>query len=264
MEEEKKEIAPEVIERARMMGHVPKEEFKGDPSKWIPEDVFVERADNLMPILKATNKRYEDDIRSLQKQVKDQADTMERMVNIQNKYNENFSQTRKAEIAAKKEQAIEENDLRTYDALTKEEQSLPQTEKVEFKKPESSGTTEVFNKWVSENPWFENDTDLRDYAIFQANRLEQQNGPPSPENEYEFAQKVKEKVKAAFPHKFNNPARSQMSDLDNSSTREAQETSSNGKGWNDLPDVAKSQCEKYLATIPGYTKEKYLQDYFEG
>ena len=54
--------------------------------------------------------------------------------------------------------------------------------------------------------------------------------------------------------------------MDESNLRggENQNTSSGKKTWNDLPPEAKHQCTNLLAQIPGYTKEKYLKDYFEG
>jgi hypothetical protein len=34
--------------------------------------------------------------------------------------------------------------------------------------------------------------------------------------------------------------------------------------WNDLPIEARRECSKLMAEIPGYTREKYMKDFFEG
>ena len=36
-----------------------------------------------------------------------------------------------------------------------------------------------------------------------------------------------------------------------------------GKTYNDLPSDAKIECDRFVATIKGYTREKYVTDYFE-
>jgi hypothetical protein len=66
---------PEIAQRAKMMGHIPKEEFRGDPEKWVDADKYVERAENLMPILKSQLGKYENEISSLKATVDGQKKT---------------------------------------------------------------------------------------------------------------------------------------------------------------------------------------------
>ena len=55
--------AATVEEKAKQMGHVPKEEWKGAPDKWRPAADFVERGENIIPIMKKrldeTNKKLD-------------------------------------------------------------------------------------------------------------------------------------------------------------------------------------------------------------
>ena len=51
-------------EKARSMGWVPLEEFRGGEAKWMDADTFVERGDSIMPILKSNNKRLEDQLQT--------------------------------------------------------------------------------------------------------------------------------------------------------------------------------------------------------
>src|SRR6266481_6951950 len=52
----------EVEETAKSMGWVSKDEFQGDPEKWIPADQYVDRGEHLLPILHSTNKRLKEQV----------------------------------------------------------------------------------------------------------------------------------------------------------------------------------------------------------
>jgi hypothetical protein len=66
-EQTQEEIQQQEVEtRAKSMGWIPKEEFKGDESNWRPANEFVERAETLLPIVKATSKKFEDKANALE------------------------------------------------------------------------------------------------------------------------------------------------------------------------------------------------------
>lgn len=48
-----------VEKQARALGWVPEAEFRGDKAKWSSAEQFIERADQLMPILRQNNKRLQ-------------------------------------------------------------------------------------------------------------------------------------------------------------------------------------------------------------
>jgi hypothetical protein len=73
---------------------------------------------------------------------------------------------------------------------------------------------------------------------------------------------VKEGVKEAFPHKFDNPNRNKAASVDGGANRGASTGRPKSKTYNDLPADAKMQCDKYV-NQKLMTKEKYIQEYFE-
>jgi hypothetical protein len=75
--------AIEIEGRAKMQGWVPKDEFKGDPTKWINADEFVKRADHMMPILKSVNKKLEGQVVDLNRKLSQTQDMVQKMVKIQ-------------------------------------------------------------------------------------------------------------------------------------------------------------------------------------
>ena len=80
--------------------------------------------------------------------------------------------------------------------------------------------------------------------------------------EYEFGEKIKSRIQALYPEKFSNPNR-QNSEFDEGSTGGGGNQQTGKKGWSDLPQDAQQQCKSNIENIPGYTREKYIKDYFE-
>jgi len=50
-------------QEARTLGWVPKEEFRGDESRWIEAEAFVERGKHIMPILQKNNEKLQAQLR---------------------------------------------------------------------------------------------------------------------------------------------------------------------------------------------------------
>lgn len=58
---------------AREMGWRPKEEFRGDESKWVDAQTFVSRGENFLPILRADNGRLKTELTETRTQLAEQA-----------------------------------------------------------------------------------------------------------------------------------------------------------------------------------------------
>lgn len=260
------QIDPAIEQEAVKTGWVPKEQFKGDPSKWRPADQWVERGREYIPFIKAEKRELEGKVSDLTAKLDQTTDMMRKMVQIQSKYSDDFYDTKIADIKTRKRQAAEEQDWDLYDNLDAQETTIKKPEplpdpSVNQGAPISPG----MQRWVDENKeWFKVDKDLTDYAVFLANKMETEGSPLiAPGREYELGQEVKKNLERIFPDKFKNPNQ-QRSDFDESHLRSPDLQNRNkGKTWNDLPDVAKAQCEKLITEIPNYTKEQYIKDYFE-
>src|SRR5512147_2247315 len=79
-------VDPKVEERARIQGWVPKEEFRGDETRWISADEFVKRADHMMPILKSVNRKLENQVVETNRKLAETKELVEKMVKINSKY----------------------------------------------------------------------------------------------------------------------------------------------------------------------------------
>lgn len=258
-EEQVVQADPKIEERAKLQGWVPETEFKGDKARWIPADEFVKRADTVMPILKSQNRKLEEKLLNLDKELTKQREITKKMVKIHGKYVDDFYDDRISNIKKQKSEAVELGDVEKYHKLEVEESKLAKPEKLVIEEEQPQIPPEVA-RWQSENShWFGKDQELTEYAAIIGDRLAKQGHSY---NEYQFLEVVKEKVKTMFPDKFNGNS-NKSSGVDEAGTRGSETTKAKGKTYNDLPADAKAQCQELLATIPGYTKERYLRDYFD-
>lgn len=250
MEEEKKDQAEE---KAREMGWVPEEEWKGDPEKWRPAEEFVSRGENIIPIMRKEIKTLKEELKVISELNKKELEKVKQQGYEQAKAE--FDK-KKRELDQKELEAFQEGDAETYQKIKSERESLkPPEEPKEEEKPQE---TPVFQEWKTKNDWYESDEDLTLFAQAVAAQLAPQGLP-----EAEFYKAVEEKVKKTFPTKFENPRRNQPSMAD--SGHEA--GGSKKKTWGDLPPEAKQAYSRIKARLEKagreYKKEEYVKQYFE-
>lgn len=242
---------PKVIEEARVDGWVPKDEWRGDPEKWVDADTFVERGRHIRPILEANNRRLRDELG----QVREVLDRTAKMVAERERKAEEIGYQRaKAEIDAEKRAAVQSGDLEAYDNAIQREAALkrPEEPKEEQSKP---GTPDpVLQGWMNENAWYTKDNESTQYAISMADYI--RNTQPNLEGR-PFLDAVKKEVEIRFPNKFSNPARSAPSAVAGA-TRPA--AGGKGRTFNDLPSDAKRVCMQMERM--GIKRDDYVKDYF--
>ena len=249
------EIPDEVIQRAKMMGDIPKEEFRGDPSKWVPADKYVERADNLMPILKSQLGKYEGEISNLKATVESQRKTTEKLLKMGETVQQRAYEQAKRELTKEQVQAVTDGDVTKWQQLEDQKEGLPKPEPVVVEEPQISP---AFNSWKSGNEWYLKDDDMTEYANFYGQSL-QSKSPTMPYEE--LLVKVEEKIKQTFPQRFENPERAKPSVVDGSATREIAPKA--GNSYNDLPADAKEMCNQNVKQGLFKSKEDWVKSYFE-
>ena len=250
------QISQEIIDRARMMGHIPKEEFRGDPEKWVPPDKYVERAESMMPIMKSQMGKYENKISNLEAQIESQKKTTEKLLKMGETVQKRAYEQAKKDLTAQQVQAVSDGDVEKWQRLEYQKESLPQPEVIEAEQPVSSP---VFDQWRSGNEWYLKDEDMTDFANLYGQKMQQQN-PNMPYDQ--ILTSVEKKIKETFPTKFENPNREIPSAVDGSTNRQVTEKS-NGQSYNDLPADAKAMCNQNVEQGLYKSKEDWVKAYFE-
>lgn len=159
--------------KAREMGWVPQEKWTGDPDKWTDAETFVKRGEEILPILRANNRRLQDDLLTMRNQndtLAQQLEATRKIVQgLEGKFNESLQRQLKeqrATLRASLREAVEDRDVDRELELRDQLDELSEAEKkskAEAKKdppepvdknpqPKFHGD---FNRWKADNPWFD-------------------------------------------------------------------------------------------------------------
>lgn len=247
--------------RARRLGWVAKDEFKGDPEHWRPAPEFLERGEKILPIALRNNDRLQRRLDSLETELRETKESAKQLVEFTSKSEERAYTRAKAEIEAKIEASAANADATAVrgamvelDALNKA-YTPPPPKKAE---QQAVKIDPDIQDWIGKNQWFNSDRALNGYALDQYEALKRDKPGVS---ETEILNEVTRRATDKFPEKFGiNPNRENAASVatpsgGNNGARR------NAHSYDNLPAEAKAACNKFIKTIPGYTKEKYVADY---
>ena len=248
----------EIEREAALMGHVPRDQFRGNPDDWIDAETFVRRGREVMPILRKNNERLLNKVVDLENQLVGDRKTFEEF----RKFQEDAINRQKSEaleqLRAARREAISTGD---GDAFDRADEQIRQVESYQVpdavkSRPVEQPPNPVFAEWLDHNEWFNKDAALRTVAdslveVIKAEGVHSIGGP-------EFLEEVTRRVRAIAPAKFQNPARMAAAAVDAPAPRTRKP---GGKSYDDLPAEAKQICDKFVSSIPGYTREAYVRDY---
>lgn len=252
------------VAEATKGGWSPKENWKGDPDKWVDAKEFVERGEKFAGHMKKERDDLKEKVEGLEKTLNEQKETFAEFqkFNTENRQREiaNIEKAHKKEIAelkAEKKQALKDGDADLVVELDdkidelKDEHKKEVEEKKTVVKEKNPASDAVFNKWLKENAWYNDDEDLNAYANGYGQKIEGKFVGK------EFLDKIAERVKEKFPDKFENKNREKGSGVEGAGGSKQKR----GKSYDDLPPEAKVACDKFVKTIKGFTVEQYLKDY---
>jgi hypothetical protein len=166
--------------QAREMGWVEKEQFRGDPTKWVDAKEFVERGEHFLPMLRANNKRLKDDLLTRDKEIntlKETVANVQKAMGVMQKHYDASVQQQvaqaKRDLAGQIKEAREAGDTDLEIQLLDQMSDLRETEKQakknaeekkdEPEKVETKNATQLeFESWNRDNPWFGNANNAED------------------------------------------------------------------------------------------------------
>lgn len=246
--------APEVEVKAKSMGWVPKDEFKGDPDKWRDAGEFVSRGENFLGILR-------DDNRKLRAEVADVRETLKLMVAHNERLTKRQYERELKDLQAKKEEAIELGDKVQVREIEKGMLDLEAVKPVAVPQQQVQPSQEdirMFEQFKTDNPWYLTEPEMTSYANLCAVHVEKTK--PHLVGTPKYYDAVLERVKKEFPDRFTNPRRSDASAV--SSGNDTSGSGKKGRNYSELPPEAKLACDKFVKQIPGYTRDQYVKEYF--
>jgi hypothetical protein len=230
---------------AKEHGWVPKDDFKGDVSRWVDAETFMKRADEMMPLLKAQNARQKREIEQLKKDFKRAATQMETM-------EKRAFERAQAELEEKHRMAVEAGDVKGANDAVKELRDL---------KPAEPGwaagksadeirreATEALADFRDENAWYdkanlasasETEINARLYFDRMCDKHVEQTKQMAPGD---FFAMVRDMVVEKFPQLTAKPSREKpLSPVAGATTGKPRGSS---KSWDNLPPEAKRSFER--------------------
>ena len=237
----------DIEERARSMGWVPEEDFRGDKSRWVDAEKFVERGENELPILRER-------MRTMQTQLTDTKKLVKRLAKQNAEISGREYKRMEAQVQEQKAAAVELGDSEAFRKAEDQERELEKLKPEEIKVEESEELHPDFTAWLDENTWYQNDPT----AAAVADSIAQQLSKTSNLQGRAFFDEVTKKTKKELPHKFQNSRRGAPSSVEGAGGGRRQ---SGKKSYTDLPPEAKQACDRFVKQGL-MKKEEYVKDFF--
>lgn len=244
--------------KARRLGWVPQEEFKGDPEHWRDADAFLKRGEEIQGFMKADLERLHTVLNARDKEIAEIRSAMDDFRKFHNETEARAYKRAIEELKQLKAVAVEQGDGAKVVELDDQIDQLKEAQRnPEPAKKEDGPAPDYrdFNAWLPDNRWYAEDKELQEMADAFGDVIQRNN----PELKGKaFLDEVTKRVKKAAPDKFENPARSQATVGTSSDNRVA--GGKKKKTYNDLPADAKAACDKFVKQKL-MTVEQYLAEY---
>lgn len=245
--------------KARRLGWVPKDEWKGPENRWRDADEFLERGEEIQGYLKGNLDRLQTQLSERDREI---AEIKAAMEDFRKHHNETEARAyRRAieELKALKAEAIENRDGAKVIELDDQIEQLREAQKKPAEPPVQKADQQVsqeYLEWLPQNTWYIQDKELGLLAEHLGNVIKSENpglvGKP-------FLDEVTKRVKDMRPEKFDNPNRTHAA-VATGSDGARPATSKKKKTYNDLPPDAKQACDRFVKQ--GWmTQEQYLKEY---
>lgn len=250
-------VAPEVEEKARKMGWTPKEEFRGDPAKWRDASEFLERGENMLPILRKTTEKQQQMIERQQAELADLKKSMKEFAEYHSKTEQRAYAKAYGDLKAQQMEAVAAGNTEAFKQLDEAIEDLQK--EVSSKKPitvpdDEPAADPVYTEWVSRNKWMETDKEMAAYAEGHGVYLNKAKGLYGAD----LLEEVTKAVKAKFADKFGNPRRNSAPSVEGATAV----AKKGGKTYADMPKADRETCDRMVARY-GISKDEFVKTYFE-
>lgn len=281
-----------IEERARHMGWVEKERFRGPEDKWVDAATFVKRGEEILPIIQSQNRKLQEATdnlrRELAEQIKGNKELRESIGALNAFHEENLKEQVarvRAELKDQLRDARKDGDVdkqmeleEKLENLKEKEKKVPTTTQATATSTSTPPTTEVkdaaFEAWRAqpENAWFGTDRKRTALAIeigneVAAERVAAHKGADNLPTAAFYAE-VAKRVNEFFGEK-QAPRADKVSGA--RTTRSSTDPNA-AKTYDDLPAEAKAVCAKQAEKLVGPNKvhkdmkswqAKYAQLYWQ-
>lgn len=266
----------DAVAKAKLLGWVPKEQFRGQESAWRDAPEFLEFGERMNPILRENNRRLEAELLASKQQIANIQKQVAEFAKLHEQTKAEAYKQALADLKMQKKEALENGDL---DAVVELDEQIADTREAERQakravekdnvvddKPQKSAdpvAETIYRDWSTqpEIKLILADPEMEAYsrAIGEVLTNTREHIRETPAESFKvFLNLVAEKVKARFPEKFRNDNRAEESRVEGSGG--AAKPASGKRNYAALPKEAQEACD-FLVSTGTMTREQYLATY---
>jgi hypothetical protein len=223
----------EIEQQAIDQGWRPKEDYAGEPGKWVSADIFVARA----PLF--------EHISSQKKELSELRRALKDVVNTQGEIRKQEFANALAQLKLAKRDALVDNDADRVIDLDERIELVKDAQRQAAEDTKNQITQEAqevhpeFTQWTSQNAWYNNDEAMRAWADAQGRVLARSGHTPS-----QVLKEISKQVREEFPKRFTNQNRERPGAVESSTTKSASGKSDSYS----MSDLERSIMKKVVAT----------------
>lgn len=246
-----------VDDRARTMGWVPEDEYKGNPEHWRPADEFVQKFEEDDRVMRSTYKRVEQKNVELQNQLSEMSTNMDKMVEFMTATKQKEINDLKKQLETYVEVGDVEGAKRVNDAIV--EASAPEP----VQQPQPNGMHPEAQAFIERNSWMRADSaDHDEVMVATAVALENQLASRFPDMKERLTE-VERQMNQRFNMKPESAPTTPRQVV--SESRRSNPQAPKKAAFNSLPDDVKRQFETTRTWMKNagkeYTKDQFMEQY---
>lgn len=256
--------------QARRMGWRPKEEYSGNPARWVDAKTFTERGFQELPVLRERYRKVDERLANTERaltestsRIKEMSTVLTELTEMSRTAHDRGYKQAMVELKAREERAVQEANVDEYRRIQMEREQIeagrPKVEapkeppRAEIPPPAANP---VIQQWIGDNPWFNTDRVLNAFALDADTQVQAQYPTWSMEDKLE---EVKKRTMDKFPEKFGMTRREPAARVATHSAPPPAKPK--GRTVKDLPKEAREALERFKRQMPGYSDEDYLKVY---
>lgn len=255
-------VPAEVQQAAEKMGWIPPSRFRGDPARFVDADVYIERGEAVLPIVKEQNKRLHAELENLRGESRKTAAALKAAQDSISHIEERHTvDTQKAVEAARRQvklqlsAASEAGDhdgvAELTDRLTQLNTTPPPVKQAPPEPPQTFQPPPDLAEWNAENPWF--GTNKRKTALALGIAQELRDAGESGVGRAFFDKVAAEVAKELGGGNVDTPRGDKVEGARNGSDSEVR--SGNRKGYASMPADARAACDADSRRFVGSDKK---------
>lgn len=282
---------------AREMGWKPLEEYRGPPGKWRPAAEFVERGENILPIVRDQNRRLTERLGKTETEITGLRSTVDSLVKTNQEQLKALNDMRAlaqsadkrgydramAEIKSEQRKAVSEGNMERYDQLVEQAEALESGRPKPADPPARTETpaadppparqpptlSQATRAFLQENAWFNSDQFLTRKMIDQ--HLDVIGEGTIADESAQYAE-AKKRLMAQYPTRFGLPPtpaprqRPRAASVSEPTPGGEPAPRANGMTLASIQDPeerkeAQAAFNRFKTQMPDYTEAEYMQLY---